>query len=70
MQFKLHLPLTKGHLMGVRNFLFSTAAQTGPGADPATQPPVQRVPGPFPGVATKGLCVDHPTPSSAEVKNE
>jgi hypothetical protein len=33
-----------------------------------TQPPVQRVMSLFPGVKWPGRCIDHPPPSSTEVK--
>jgi len=33
-----------------------------------TQPPIQWVPGLFPGVKWLGSGIDHPPPSSAEVK--
>jgi hypothetical protein len=35
-----------------------------------TQPPVQWLPGLFPGSMLSGRGVNHPPPSSAEVKNE
>ena len=46
---------------------FSTFVQTGPGAH---QPTIQWVPGLFPGVKRPGSGVDHPPPSSAEVKKK
>jgi len=44
---------------------FSAPLQTGPGAHPASY---TMGTGPFPGVKRTGRGVDHPPPSSAEVK--
>ena len=44
---------------------FSAPVQTGPGAHPAS---CRMVTGSFPGVKRPGRGVDHPPPSSAEVK--
>jgi len=46
---------------------FSATVQTGPGAHPASYTTGT---GSFPGVKRAGRGVDHPTPSSAEVKEE
>ena len=46
-----------------RDFPDSSRPALGP-----TQPPIQRVPGLFPGVKRPGRDVDHPPPSSAEVE--
>jgi hypothetical protein len=47
-------------------FLFTTASR--PALGP-TQPPIQWVPGSFPGVKRPRREADHSSPSSAEVKN-
>jgi hypothetical protein len=47
--------------------IFSAPVQTG-SAMGLTQPLVQRVPDPFPGGKAAGEFVDHPPPSSAEMK--
>jgi len=45
---------------------FFVPFQTGPGS---TQPPIQLLLGPFPGVKRPGLGVNHPPTSSAEAKD-
>jgi len=52
-----------------REFSFLQKKKSRPVLGP-TQPPAQRVPGPFFGVKLPGCNVDHPPPSSADVKNE
>jgi len=47
--------------------IFSATVQTGPGAHPASY---KMGTGSFPGVKRPGLGVDHPPPSSVEVKKE
>jgi hypothetical protein len=50
---------------GARNFSLHHRVHNGSGA---TQPPIQWVPGAFPGVKRPGREVDHSPSSSAEVK--